>query len=143
MVTIRRMAGATAVQLASAHLARRLLAVGAAVWLVVFGVLGARHEARVAHVIDVQTGAILHAGPSACHDHNPVSHVHGSPAAGDHDACELLTVLHQGAAPAVAWTGICVVVFTPSDRAPRAFEPVVRSRGVYRVAPKTSPPARV
>jgi hypothetical protein len=143
MVTTQQMAGAIAVQLGSARWARRLLAVGAAVWLVVFGALGARHEARVTHVRDAQTGAVVHAGPSACHDHNPVSHVHGTPAAGDHDVCELLSVLHQSAEPAVAWAGISVVVLATPDRAPRAFEPVVRSRGVFRVAPKTSPPALV
>lgn len=121
---------------------RRLLAVGAAVWLVVFGVLGARHESRVAHVIDAQTGAIMHAGPGVCHDHNPASHVEGVPASGDHDECELLGVLHQSAAPALAWAGISVVAITSEERAPSAFVRVVGSRGVYRVAPKTSPPVR-
>jgi hypothetical protein len=109
----------------------------------VFGVLGARHEARVAHVLDAETGALVHAGPSACHDHNPVSHVHGTPAVGDHDACELLGVHHRSAAPAVAWVGISIIALAAPAGATRTSAPVVRSRGVYRVAPKTSPPAPV
>ncbi|HEY3745885.1 MAG TPA: hypothetical protein VGL17_06565 [Gemmatimonadaceae bacterium] len=136
------MAGATAVQVDSAPWARRLLAVGAAVWLVAFGVLGARHESRVAHVIDAQTGAIVHAGPSACHDGNPVSHVHGAPNSGDHDACELLNVLHQSAARPMSWMGVTVVAYETSAFQCSTSAVAVRTRGVYRVAPKTSPPAR-
>lgn len=136
------MARAAAVQVGSTRFARRLLAVGAAVWLVAFGVLGARHEARVAHVTDALTGAIVHAGPTGCHDHETQSHADGAPAAGDHDACELLGVLHQSAAPAVAWAGIRLVAVTPPQHAPCSSELMLRSRAVFRIAPKTSPPIR-
>lgn len=128
-------------QLRTARFARRLLAGSAAVWLVVFGALGARHEARVAHVTDAFTGALVHAGPSACHDHQAQTHIDRAPASGDHDACELLGVLHQSAAPSVAWAGIHLVAITPLEHARLSSALALRSHALYRVAPKTSPPA--
>jgi hypothetical protein len=117
----------------------RLLAALAGLWLVASGVLGARHEAEVAHVFD-QAGVAFHAaGMIGDHTSNH-SDVHSSDGSRDHDACGIETTLHQAARPSsppprvVDAPAIAVVV----ARAPARV--ALADTLVYRLAPKTSPP---
>lgn len=120
---------------------RRALAALAAVWLVAFGVLASRHEGRVAHVVDA-SGAVVHAGPGACHDHNPYSHVDGAPDSGDHDVCDVLTVLHQAAAPSLWRPQIAAPTTTFVEQSHHTTAALIVASDLFRLAPKTSPPSR-
>ena len=119
----------------------RAIAAFTAVWLVVCGVVAARHEATVAHVRD-GAGGYAHGKLLAGHHTGHRSDVHGqrNPDA-DAGDCALLTASHQAASahvtpPAVITTARASHV---QDRC-RAATSVV-AVAVYRVAPKTSPPA--
>jgi len=110
-----------------------------ALWFVMCGVLGRRHEAQVAHVVDPATGLVVHAQHLAGH-HDPSKHsdIHGQDDAGDHDACALSAAIHQAAistaAPVVARTTSAELALDP----PRARAALAAD--IYRFAPKTSPP---
>jgi hypothetical protein len=119
---------------------RAVAALSAALLLFV-GLLGARHEAEVAHVRD-QRGDLVHAQELADHHHSgPAAHLHGR---ADHDhapgACALLAALH---ASAVAPRPPAVVVASVAEH-DLAAPPIAAPHGGiagYRLAPKTSPPA--
>ena len=127
-------------QYRGASRARRVLAVVTGLWLVVFGVLGAQHESRVAHFVDAQTGLVFHATAMIGHHTGHQSDVHGCDEIPEHDACTISSTLHQATSPAVARAHVVgapevpLVYATPPARAANA------SQLVYRFAPKTSPP---
>ncbi len=122
---------------------RRAAAALSAVLLIVVGLLGARHEAEVAHVRD-QKGDLVHAQELADHHHaGPSAHLHGRE---DHDhapgACSLLAVLHASADASRAQ----VAVAAPSIVHDLLAPPIAAVPGAipgYRLAPKTSPPAMI
>jgi len=117
----------------------RVLVAALAVLFVTSGVLGIRHEAQVAHVLDRSTGLIVHAQHLAGHHApNKSSDIHGQADGGDHDACALSAAIHQ---PAISGGTAIVAFATPSLL---AFDPprgrAAVAADVYRFAPKTSPP---
>ncbi len=119
----------------------RAVAAATALWLVLCGVLAARHEATVAHVRDA-TGGYVHGKALAGHHAGHDSDIHGQrhPDA-DAGECALLTAFHQPAsadvtAPAVVTTACATHV---RHIAPSACSAIAAA--VYRLAPKTSPPA--
>ena len=111
----------------------------ALIWLVVAGLLGARHEAEIAHVVDHHTGLVVHAPALSGHHGIGESDIHGqADPRGDHDACALVAALHQAVRAvfvqplALAVSRVAVLV------APRTPAFVVVD--IYLLAPKTSPP---
>jgi len=131
------MAHATAVHVRSRT--ARVVVAAIAVLFVTSGVLGRRHEAQIAHVVDPSTGLVVHAQHLDGH-HAPSksSDIHGQSDPGDHDACALSAAIHQAAISAIA------TVVAHARPAVIALDPP-RSRAavpadVYRFAPKTSPP---
>jgi hypothetical protein len=121
----------------------RVIAAATAVWLVVGGVLAARHEATVAHVRDA-VGGYVHGKALAGHHSGHESDIHGQrrPDA-DAGACSLLTAFHQ---PVSASVTIPAVVITEGAAHVREIAPapvLATATAVYRLAPKTSPPVAV
>jgi len=102
------------------------------------------HEATTAHVRD-RAGRYLHARALAGHHASEgSSDVHGQrDPDGDTGDCALLTALHQAAsAPrAHAWQAAPLGATLPTSLALAAAAPAARE--IYRLAPKTSPPAAV
>jgi hypothetical protein len=121
---------------------RAVAALSAAVLLFI-GLLGARHEAEVAHVRD-QRGDLVHAQELADHHHSgPTAHLHSRD---DHDhapgACMLLAALHASAVASRPPAAIVAAVVAHDIAAP----PIAAVHGGiagYRLAPKTSPPALI
>jgi hypothetical protein len=123
--------------------ARRALAVVAGVWLLLSGVLGRSHEARVAHVVDPHTGELRHASAMVGTHNGAHSDYH---AASDRDAdtavCPLVAALHQAVdSPTAHPVTLAAPTLAHVCELPAASVAFVTS--VYRLAPKTSPPARV
>lgn len=119
----------------------RAIAAATALWLVLCGVLAARHEATVAHVRNA-AGSYVHgkalAGHHAGHDSDIHRQRHPDADAGE---CALLTAFHQ---PASADVTAPAVVTTACATHVRHIAPVAApaiAAAVYRLAPKTSPPA--
>ena len=119
---------------------RRAVAAVTAVALILVAWLGAYHEADVAHVRDgaghvvhAQELADHHATDTAAHLHGRAEHPHAD------GACALLATLHARAS-----TGfIAVTTVTAIAAGPRpALAAIPPSIAPYRIAPKTSPPAR-
>lgn len=134
------MSGAIRLQQRGASGARRLVAAITGLWLVAFGVLGVRHESRVAHFVDVGTGQVFHASAIVGEHTGHHSDVHPSGSAPDLDPCAVAATRHQSTTPALAPVQLVLLLQAatpPVDRAPRA---AVASQLVYRLAPKTSPP---
>ena len=119
----------------------RVIAAVTALWLVVGGVLVGHHEATVAHVRDA-VGAYVHGQALVGHHDGRHSDIHGQRDAGsDAGPCALLSTFHQPAsaevaAPAVVTTACAISVW---QSAPPAIATIAGA--VYRLAPKTSPPA--
>lgn len=116
---------------------------GFAVLLLVVGRLaGFAHEAGTRHVTCAQHGEQLEAvtladpvGPSV--DSHLVAV--GGPS-GLHEECEVSAALHQVAHTSEhAWTIGVAVAVAPHVRPPTSVVPLARD--LYRIAPKTSPPA--
>lgn len=120
-----------------------MVAALSAAFLLVVGLLGARHEAEVAHVRD-QKGDFVHGQALAEHHesgptadmHSREAHRHGA------GACTLLASLHApavGARPAAAALRLADVheIVAPLVTA------VHGGIAGYRLAPKTSPPALI
>jgi hypothetical protein len=112
-------------------------------FFVVCSFLAMRHEATIAHA-RTAAGGYVHAGELAGRHVGNHSDIHGQrDPESDGGDCALLTTLHQAArvhvsTPAVvltqvAWSTVDVVALTA---APAAI-------AIYRLAPKTSPPATV
>src|SRR5215470_5648682 len=119
----------------------RVIAAVAAVWVVAFGLLALNHEATVAHVRNA-AGVYVHGKALVGHHEGNDSDVHGQrdPDA-DPGKCALLNTFHQPAsadvtAPAVTTTACATHVWQIDPNAISAI-----AVAVYRLAPKTSPPA--
>jgi hypothetical protein len=119
----------------------RVIAATTALWLIVSAVLAAHHEATVVHIRNA-AGAYVHGQALAGHHQGPISDIHGQRHPGaDAGECALLNAFHQPAsadvtAPAVVTTACAIHVrhIVPDADSAIAF-------AVYRLAPKTSPPA--
>ncbi len=114
--------------------------------LLLLTVLGAlRHETSVAHVRDAVSGQLRHAHALAeHHTTSDTAHVHGRDVAADAEAggCELLAALdHAAILPSPAGAVADSTPLAVADAMAVTDAPDPRSR--YRLAPKTSPPARV
>jgi hypothetical protein len=123
--------------------ARRVVATIACSWLVLAGLLGARHEASVAHVIDQRTGEVRHASALVGAHTGDRSDYHAtSDADVGTDVCAISATLHQAAcsehASVVVITAPRLELRSPITLA--AFATITTT--VYRLAPKTSPPVR-
>jgi hypothetical protein len=122
--------------------ARRVVATIACAWLVLAGLLGARHDSTVAHVIDQRTGEVRHAPALVGAHTGDRSDYHAtSDADAGTDVCAISATLHQAARSEHA----TVVITAPrlECRSPitlAAFATITTP--VYRLAPKTSPPVR-
>ena len=122
--------------------ARRTLATLASAWLLLAGVLGLRHFANVAHVVDPHTGELRHASGAVGHHSGTHSDYHATQ--DDHadtDACPIAAAVHQavdsGTAPPPTFA---LPTATAALLIARTHAAVTTT--VYRLAPKTSPPAR-
>ena len=135
------MAGAIHLQEQRACIARRVLAVVTGLWLVAAGVLGAHHEASVAHVVDARTGAVFHGSAIDGQHTSDQSDIHRSEGTPDHDACALETALHQPASSAVAHPRTAIAPDFRGEAIRPATHAALAARVTYREAPKTSPPA--
>jgi hypothetical protein len=109
---------------------------------VLAGLSGMRHEATVAHVVDPLTGQIHHAAAPAVGQHS----IHDSDyhAATSHDSdsdvCPISIALHQACDARVAQPTLATTLHVTRPAAiARAI--AVAIAGVYRFAPKTSPPS--
>jgi len=121
----------------------RAIAAVTAVWLVACSVLAAHHEATVAHVRDSAGGYVhgkLLAGPHAGHQ----SDVHGqrNPDADSGD-CALLTAFHQAASAHVTPPAVVTTARASHVQELSRATTLAVAGAVYRLAPKTSPPAAV
>jgi hypothetical protein len=114
-----------------------------ALLLVVGGVLATHHGATTRHVRD-SAGTYAHTAELADHHAGHSSDIHGQRNSdADTGDCALLTAFHQ---PAIAALAAAVVVDAPriSHRHRSACTAsAAAASDVYRLAPKTSPPATV
>ena len=122
---------------------RRAVAALSAAFLLVVGLLGARHEAEVAHVRD-QKGDLVHGQELAeHHEAGPTADMHSREAHGHAaGACALLASLHAPAVSARPPAAVIASAGTQEICAP----PIAAVHGGiagYRLAPKTSPPALI
>jgi hypothetical protein len=105
------------------------------------GLLAMRHEAATPHVRD-RAGGFVHAAGLTGHHAGHHSDIHGQrdPDAGTGE-CAVLTASHQAASAEIAAPVIAFAVGASS--APEALHvlDVTTITAVYRLAPKTSPPA--
>jgi hypothetical protein len=120
---------------------RRAFALIAAGWLVLGFVLGARHEANEAHVVDAR-GDAVHASRIVGAHHGDRTDIHAVDSGCEgSEPCAIVSALHnpissQVAAPLVAVVTAAVPTSLDSIAAAIAAPGVT----VYRLAPKTSPP---
>jgi hypothetical protein len=114
-----------------------------ALLFVACGLLARSHEASTLHTRE-RTGVDIHASALTGDHSGHHADIHGqrSPDASG-EACALLTVLHQPVSADVATPATAAGV--RSDRAPTGSRADVSRSvlAVYRLAPKTSPPATV
>jgi hypothetical protein len=112
-----------------------------AVWLVVCGVLAGQHEASVIHVRDA-AGGYVHGRALDGHHTGKQSDIHGQRNPdGDTADCALLTAFHQAASARVTPPAVVTTArATDVQDAPRAAT-LAGAAAIYRLAPKTSPPA--
>jgi len=124
---------------------RRAIALLLAGCVVLSGLVALRHEASVAHVQDALTGELQHAHALAdFHEQSTTPHLHGRnvETGTETGACELLAALDHAtilpttpaASTAAQLTATVAVAILPFDPPARAL---------YRLAPKTSPPATI
>lgn len=120
----------------------RVIAAITGVWLVLCGVLGARHEAEVRHCVD-GNGNSVHAPKMVGAHTGTGSDLHATDGEPDLDVCAIATSMHQSASAACARP----LRFSLHEHQLGATTDVMPAatvaRHVYRLAPKTSPPARV
>ena len=119
----------------------RVIAATTALWLVLCGVLAARHEATVAHVRDA-AGGYVHGKALVGHHDGRNSDIH-SQRHPDADAgeCALLTAFHQPASADVTAPAVVTTACATHVRHIASVALVASAAAVYRLAPKTSPPA--
>ncbi|HEX4454164.1 MAG TPA: hypothetical protein VH143_25045 [Kofleriaceae bacterium] len=123
--------------------ARRIVAAIACSWLVLAGVLGARHESTVAHVVDQRTGEVRHASALVgVHTGDRSDYHASSDADSGTDVCAISAALHQAARCTHA-TAAVIAAPRLELRAPISLAALATiTTTVYRLAPKTSPPVR-
>jgi hypothetical protein len=112
-------------------------------WLVLAGLLGARHEATVAHVIDQRTGEVRHASAFVgAHTGDRSDYHTTSDGDAGTDVCAISATLHQAARPEHA--GVVVIAAPRLElRSPISLAALATiTTTVYWLAPKTSPPVR-
>ncbi|HEX3761361.1 MAG TPA: hypothetical protein VHW23_21845 [Kofleriaceae bacterium] len=119
----------------------RVIAAATALWLVLCGILASHHEASVAHLRDA-AGAYVHGKALAGHHDGHSSDIHGQrhPDA-DAGECALLTTYHQPASADVTAPAVLVTACTTHERHVVPVTILAIAAAVYRLAPKTSPPA--
>ena len=119
----------------------RTLATVVAVWFVVGGLLGSRHEAVVGHHVDARTGAAVHAPGVVGHHTGDRSDIHRSRTAAEGESdCAIVAALHAAASADVAGPALTLALADPA-RAPSIASAVARAPAeILRFAPKTSPP---
>lgn len=116
-----------------------MLAACTGLWLIYCLILGGRHEAEIRHCTDNQ-GNVVHAPKMVGAHTGSTSDIHATDGDGDHDLCAIAMALHQaGATPAGPTVATCGIGATCAEL--RASSEVSPERGIYRWAPKTSPPA--
>lgn len=114
-----------------------------ALWFVLCGFLAMRHEALVPHVRGA-AGEYAHASRLAGHHAEGTSDVHGQRASdADLGDCALLTTFHQATSHAVSPPVLALAAAPAAALASALRAHESRARDVYRLAPKTSPPAAV
>ncbi len=122
---------------------RRAIALLLAGCVVFAGLAALRHETAVAHVRGALTGELEHAHALAdYHELSTTPHLHGRDvdAHAEAGACHLLAALdHSTILPGSPLTSSTVRPLAVTAVLPFALEPPARA--VYRLAPKTSPPA--
>ena len=125
---------------------RGVAAITAAITALAFvlcGLLAMQHEASVPHVRDA-AGGYAHASRLAGHHEDGQSDIHGQrPADADPGECALLTTFHQAASHTSSPPVLVVAAAPLAALALAAPARLARSSDVYRLAPKTSPPAAV
>jgi hypothetical protein len=114
-----------------------------ALWFVVCGVLAMQHEASTAHVRN-RAGGFVHAAMLTGHHTGHDSDIHGQrdPDA-DNGDCALLTTFHQASSAHTSAPALIAVADTITTHDTPRRAAVSRATAVYRLAPKTSPPATV
>ena len=125
------------------HVRSHSVAAATALLFVVYGVLAMHHEASTAHVRD-RAGGFVHASSRSDHHASHDCDIHGQrdPEA-DVGDCALLTGFHQ--ATSADFTAPAIIAAVRTFRAqdtPRTAS-TTAATDLYRVAPKTSPPAAV
>jgi hypothetical protein len=114
-----------------------------ALLFVACGVLAMQHEASTVHVRD-RAGGYVHASEVIGHHagHHADIHAQRDPHA-DTGECALLTAFHQAASAHTVAPALVAVSgpIQPHDLPPGAS--AAGANAVYRLAPKTSPPAAV
>jgi len=119
----------------------RVIAAATALWLVLCGILASHHEATVAHVRDAAGGYAHGKALSGHHDgHNSDIHGQRRPDA-DAGECALLTTYHQPASADVTAPAVVTTACTTHEPQIASATLLAIAAAVYRLAPKTSPPA--
>lgn len=120
----------------------RVIAAIIGVWLVLCGVLGARHEAEVRHCVD-GNGNSVHAPKMVGAHTGTHSDVHATDGEPNLDVCAIAAAMHQSAS-ANCTRPLLHSAHQQQLGATSVIElAAIVTRHVYRLAPKTSPPARV
>jgi hypothetical protein len=108
---------------------------------VVCGMLAMRHEASTPHVRD-RAGAFVHASALSGHHTGHHSDIHGERVPGaDTGECALLTASHQSASADVSVPVVVAAVHVRGSHTSTQNDAPSVGSAVYRLAPKTSPPA--
>ncbi len=120
-----------------------MLAAIACAWFVLAGLVGARHESTVAHVVDLRTGELCHADAMVgAHTGDRSDYHDRAEQDSDHDVCAITAVVHQAVRADVARPTVAAPACVERCQATLAEHRLVRAAAVYRLAPKTSPPSR-
>jgi hypothetical protein len=119
---------------------RGIAAITAALF-VACGMLAMRHEAATAHIRN-RAGGFVHARALTGHHTGGESDIHRQRNPGaDAGDCALLTAFHQAASAEIAPPAVAAPLSTQcADDTPGRAR-TAHWREVYRIAPKTSPPA--
>ena len=112
-----------------------------ALLFVVCGLLAIRHEAATPH-LRTRAGGLVHGRElSTVHaSRDPDVHGERDPDADSGD-CAVLTAFHQATSAEVAAPALGATVGTSPSAPPRPSQVTAAYAVVYRLAPKTSPPA--
>jgi hypothetical protein len=112
-----------------------------ALLFVVCGMLAAHHEASTAHVVD-HAGSYVHARELVGHHTGDHSDIHGQrDPDSDTGECALLTTFHQAASAQLNAPVLHLVAATVATAPVPPAACALDAIAVYRLAPKTSPPA--